>query len=127
METAIGVFTSRDNAETSVKELRERGVPEDSIIFLTASEREAHTIAKELGTFLGGFVGGAAGITTGVMAASLLLPGIGTVFALGVGAAALLTGAGAGAGVGTALGSTASRQPDAPKPTTDEKCPEDVA
>jgi anti-sigma B factor antagonist len=127
METAIGVFTSRDNAEKSVKELRERGVPEDSIIFLTTSEREAHTIAKELGTFLGGFVGGAAGITTGVMAASLLLPGIGTVFALGVGAAALLTGAGAGAGAGAALGSAATHNADAPKPATADRSSEDIA
>ena len=91
----------------SCKELRERGVPEESIVFLTRSESEAKTIAKELGAFVGGFVGGAAGMTAGVVAASLLLPGIGTVFALGIGAAALLTGAGAGAGAGTAMGSAA--------------------
>jgi anti-sigma B factor antagonist len=127
VETAIGVFSSRDRAEEAVKELLQQGVPEQSIVFLSRSENEAKTIAKELGAFVGGFAGGAAGITTGVVAASLLLPGIGTVFALGVGAAALLTGAGAGAGVGTALGSAASRNTDAPKPTTDEKCPEDVA
>jgi anti-sigma B factor antagonist len=127
METAIGVFSSRDRAEEAVKELLQHGVPEQSIVFLTRSENEAKTIGKELGAFVGGFAGGAAGITTGVVAATLLLPGIGTVFALGLGAAALLTGAGAGAGVGTALGSAASRQTDAPKPTTDEKCPEDVA
>ena len=35
METAIGVFTSRDHAEEAVKELRERGVPQESIVFLT--------------------------------------------------------------------------------------------
>ena len=35
METAIGAFTSRDHAEKAVKELRERGVPEESIVFLT--------------------------------------------------------------------------------------------
>jgi len=76
---------------------------------------------------VGGFVGGAAGITTGIVAASLLLPGIGTVFALGIGAAALLTGAGAGAGAGSALGSAATHNADAPKPTTAEKSAEDVA
>ena len=65
METAIGVFTSRDNAEEAVKELRERSVPEESIVFLTRSENEAKTIAKEIGAFVGGFVGGAAGMTTG--------------------------------------------------------------
>ncbi len=127
METAIGVFSSRDHAEGAVKELRERGVPEESIVFLTRSESEAKTIAKELGAFVGGFVGGAAGLTTGVVAATLLLPGIGTVFALGIGAAALLTGAGAGAGAGSAAGSAATREANAPQPTTAEKSSEDVA
>jgi len=127
METAIGVFSSRDHAERAVKELRERGVPEESIVFLTRSESEAKTIAKELGAFVGGFVGGAAGLTTGVVAATLLLPGIGTVFALGIGAAALLTGAGAGAGAGSAVGSAATHEGDAPAPTRAEKSAEDAA
>lgn len=126
METAIGVFTARDHAEQAVKELLERGVPEESIVFLTLSESEAKTIAKELGAFVGGFVGGAAGITTGVLA-SVLLPGIGTVFALGLGAAALLTGTGAGAGAGAAVGSVATREADAPKPTATDRSAEDTA
>jgi anti-sigma B factor antagonist len=125
METAIGVFASRDNAEEAVKELRERSVPEESIVFLTRSENEAKTIAKEIGAFVGGFVGGAAGMTTGVVAATLLLPGVGTVFALGFGAAALLGLAGAGAGA--AASSAAVSSADAPQPTTDEKCSDDVA
>jgi len=125
METAIGVFASRDNAEEAVKELRERSVPEESIVFLTRSENEAKTVAKEIGAFVGGFVGGAAGMTTGVVAATLLLPGVGTVFALGFGAAALLGLAGAGAGA--AASSAAVSSADAPQPTTDEKCSDDVA
>lgn len=125
METAIGVFTSRDHAESAVKELRERGVPDESIVFLTRSENEAKTIAKEFGAYVGGFVGGAAGISTGVVAATLLLPGIGTVFMLGIGAAALLTGAGTGATVGSAA--AAGDDADAPQPTTLEKCSDDVA
>ncbi|MFZ0797768.1 MAG: STAS domain-containing protein [Terriglobales bacterium] len=125
METAIGVFTSRDNAEQAVKELRQRAVPEESIVFLTRSESEAKSLAKEFGAYVGGFVGGAAGMTTGVVAASLLLPGIGTVFALGFGAAALLGVAGAGAG--SAVGSAATREADTPQPTAVEKSPEDVA
>ena len=127
METAIGVFASRDHAEKAVKDLLEQGVPEESIVFLTRSENEAKSIAKELGAYVGGFVGGAAGITTGVVAATLLLPGIGTVFALGLGAAALLTGAGAGAGAGTALGSAASQDDHAPKPATQERSADDIA
>src|SRR5579862_4678438 len=126
METAIGVFTSRDHAEKAVKELLGRGLPEESIVYLTLSENEAKTLAKEMGAFVGGFVGGAAGITTGVIA-SVLLPGIGTVFALGMGAAALLTGAGAGAGAGAALGSSAASEAHAPKPASAEKSAEDTA
>ncbi|MGA8271765.1 MAG: anti-sigma factor antagonist [Candidatus Sulfotelmatobacter sp.] len=127
METAIGVFTARDQAENAVKELRGRGVPEESVVFLTRSEGEAKTIAKELGAFVGGFIGGAAGMATGMAVATLLLPGIGTVFALGIGAASLLTGAGAGAGTGVAVGSVATHDGDAPRPTTGEKGSEDVA
>jgi anti-sigma B factor antagonist len=126
METTIGVFASRDDAEAAVKELLERGVPEEAVVFLTRSESEAKSIARELGAFVGGFLGGAAGVTTGVVAATLLLPGIGTVFALGIGAAALLTGAGAGAGAGSALG-VGTQSTDAPQPTVAEKSSEDVA
>ena len=125
METAIGVFSSRDRAEEAVKELRRQGVPEQSIVFLTRSENEAKTIAKQFGATVGGFVGGATGMSAGVVAATLLLPGIGPVFALGFGAAALLGLAGAGAGA--TVGSAASRDAEAPKPTPDEKCTEDVA
>lgn len=124
METAIGVFASRDHAEDAVKELKKQ-VPEESIVFLTRSENEAKSIAKELGAYVGGFVGGAAGVTTSVVAATLLLPGVGTIFALGVGAAALLAGAGAGASAGTAVGEAAAHDAEAPKPATADS--EDVA
>ncbi len=125
METAIGVFASRDSAEQSVKELLQRGVSESSLVFLTRSESEAKTVGKQLGAFAGGFVGGAAGMTAGVAAATLLLPGIGAVFALGFGAAALLGLAGAGAGAST--GSAIAHESGAPKPTTDEKASEDAS
>ncbi len=125
METAIGVFTSRDHAEEAVRELRECGVPQDSIVFLTRSESDAKNLAKEFGAYVGGFAGGAAGMTAGVVAATLLLPGIGTVFALGFGAAALLGVAGAGAGA--TVGSAAVHDANAPQPTTGDKSSEDVA
>lgn len=124
METAIGVFSSRDHAEEAVKQLRQAGVPEQSVVFLTRSETEAKTIAKEFGATVGGFAGGAAGMSAGVVVATLLLPGVGTVFALGFGAAALLGLAGAGAGA--AAGLAASKDADAPQPTPDEKCSEDA-
>jgi anti-sigma B factor antagonist len=123
METAIGVFSSRDHAERAVTELRQHGVPEDSIVFLTRSETEAKTIAKQFGATVGGFVGGATGMSAGVVAATLLLPGVGPIFALGFGAAALLGLAGAGAGATAFSGSDSG----APRPTPDDKCSEDVA
>lgn len=125
METAIGVFSSRDRAEEAVKELLQQGVPEQSIVFLSRSERETEAVAKQFGAAVGGFVGGAAGMTAGVVAASLLLPGIGTVFALGFGAAALLGLAGAGAGSAVSAGVTQDRQ--TPQPTAFERSADDAA
>lgn len=125
METAIGVFASRDRAAEAVKELLQQEVPENAVVFLTRSESEAKNIGKEFGTYVGGFVGGAAGMSAGVVAAILLVPGIGAVFALGFGAAALLglTGAGAGSTLGKAVSDHSSQA----QPTSDEKCSEDAA
>ena len=99
METAIGVFSTRDRAEEAVKELLAQKVPQEAIVFLTRSETEATAAGKEAGATVGGFMGFATGMSAGVGAALLLaVPGIGQVFALGFGAAALLGLAGAGAG-----------------------------
>jgi anti-sigma B factor antagonist len=124
VETAIGVFASRDCAEDAVKDLLRLGVPEEAIVFLTLAESEAKTTGKEFGATVGGFVGGAAGLSAGVAAATFMfVPGIGQVFALGFGAAALLglMGAGTGAVVGKAVSDTVPAQP-----TPDEKCSDDV-
>jgi anti-sigma B factor antagonist len=123
METAIGVFSSRERAEEAVRELLEKNVPQDSLVYLTRSELEAKTIGKQLGATLGGFMGGAVGMSAGIVA-SLLLPGIGPVFALGFGGAALLglSGAGAGATVGKSVVG-----PSITQPTPDEKCADDAA
>jgi len=125
MHTAIGVFSARSAAEAAFKELIERRVPQEEIVFLTRSEGESATIGKELGATVGGFMGFATGMSAGVGAAVLLaVPGIGQVAALGFGAAALLGLTGAGAG--SALGKVAAHH-DNVQPTADEKCPEDVA
>ncbi len=116
METVIGVFSSRERAEEAVAELLMARVPEQAIVFLTRSESEAKTVAKELGATVGGFMGMATGASAGVAVASLLLPGIGTVFALGFGAAALLglAGAGTGASVGKTLADGGGRAKPTP-------------
>jgi len=123
METVIGVFSSRERAEEAVTELLAQRVPEESIVFLSRSESEAKVVGKQLGASIGGFMGMATGASAGVAVATLLIPGIGPVFALGFGAAALLglAGAGTGAAVGASIAETNV------KTTPDEKAPEDVA
>lgn len=124
METAIGVFAARERAENAVKRLLEEHVPKDAIVYLTLSESEAKSVGRQLGAYAGGLVGGAAGLSAGVAAASLLaIPGLGPVFALGFGAAALLglVGAGTGATVG------AHKSSDAPAPTSSVTSAKDAA
>jgi len=124
VETAIGVFSSRERAEEAVQELLGKHVPQESIVYLTRSETEAKSIGRQLGATVGGFMGGAVGMSAGVAAATLLLPGIGPIFALGFGAAALL-GLG-GAGTGAAVGKAIANETGGVQPTPDEKCSEDV-
>ncbi len=82
METAIGVFSSRHGAEEAVKQLRQQGIPEEAIVFLTWSENEAKVAARRLAV-ISGLAGGAADASVAI--AEFLLPGMGTVFALGFG------------------------------------------
>jgi anti-sigma B factor antagonist len=125
METSIGVFGSRDRAEEAIKELIQKKVPENEIAFLTSSENEATSMAKELGKYAGGFLGGTVGLSAAVAAATLLvIPGIGPVFALGAGASALMGYLGAGAGA--KIGKSASKG-DSTSPTAGIGASEDVA
>jgi anti-sigma B factor antagonist len=124
METAVGVFSSRARAEAAVRELLGSRVPEEAVIFLTRSEPEATTHGKHAGATVGGFMGMATGMSAGVAAATLMLTGVGAVFALGFGAAALLGLA--GAGTGAAVGKAMTEGGDSLPPTPDEKCSEDV-
>jgi len=121
METAIGVFASRDRAEEAIKELKQH-LPESSIIFLTRSETEANRVSKELGKLVGGIAGGATGLYAGIVA-SLLVPGLGPVFALGAGAAAILGLA--GVGTGAALAETVHQ--GTATPISPSEKPEDIA
>jgi anti-sigma B factor antagonist len=126
LDTAIGVFGSRERAEEAVKELLDKHVPKDSIVFLTRSENEATALATELGTYAGGFIGGAAGLSAGVAAATLfLIPGIGQVFALGVGATALLGFL--GSQTGAAIGKALSDDEETPKPNSANNSSGDAA
>ena len=122
METAIGVFSSRGNAENALQELLDRGISPEEIVFLTRSGASGETIVRELGS---SFVVFATGMTAGIGAAVLLfVPGIGQVAALGLGAAALLGIAGAGAE--SIIGKPAA-EPGASSARGGEKCSEDAA
>ena len=90
METAIGVFSSRERVEGAIQELLNSKVPQEEIVFLTRSEPEAKTVGEKLGA-VGGFMGAATGLSAGLIAAStVLVPGIGIVLALGIGATTVL-------------------------------------
>jgi anti-sigma B factor antagonist len=118
VETAIGVFDSRERAEEALKELIGHNVPQESIVFLTRSETEAVNLAKDVGAYAGGFLGGAAGLSASAVAAALLIPGLGPAFALGIGATALLGLAGARGG--SALGKAVSKA-EAPEAMPDNE------
>jgi len=91
VEIAIGIFDSTERAEQAVKDLRQNQIPGQAIIFLTGSENEAMSFTKELGTYVGGVMGGAVQFTAGQIGSALaLVPGFGQVYAIGLGAAALL-------------------------------------
>lgn len=118
MQAVTGVFTSRDNAERAVNELRSFGIPEKKIGIVapgSAPERleagipvtdtEAPGMGRAMGAAVGGAMGAAGGATAGLAVASLAVPGIGPLIAFGMVGAALLgvVGAAAGSAVGDTL------------------------
>jgi len=113
MRTITGIFASRDTAAHGLRQLRAVDVHDDRINVLApgASEREIADVptaegeAPGTGAALGAVVGGAAGLAVGMpigaAVASLVIPGIGPIIAVGLlGAALFGTG---GAAVGSAL------------------------
>lgn len=112
MKTVAGILNSQTEAEIAVEHLRSIGIKNDRINLLTpdASERAlAHVATTEteqpgtgpaIGGVVGGALGAAGGMSMGMAVASLLVPGVGPVLAIGVAAAAIL---GAGGAVGGAV------------------------
>jgi hypothetical protein len=115
MEPVVGIFASRDDASAAVRSLTKEGFDQERVQLLMpgASEDELERVptddaeqpgvAKAIGAVVGGAAGGAAGLGLGAAAASLLLPGVGPVTAIGLAAAALL-GIGGAAGGAAAAG-----------------------
>jgi hypothetical protein len=104
MSTVVGVFKSRADAERSVAKLGEIGIPTDRINALTphATESELAAIPTSQGEqpgmvkTLGAVTGGALGAGIGEMVATMILPGVGLVLALGLAGGALLGAIGGG-------------------------------
>jgi hypothetical protein len=140
MESIVGIFQSVASAEQAVKDLLSSGMAEQSIVFLSnespggdggvrasseeklnkvpTTDAEGDGMGKAMGAVVGGAVGASAGMAAGAtVAASLLVPGVGTIFAIGVGAAAAL-GLG-GAAAGAKAGDVAEHAVDAGIPKDD--------
>lgn len=125
METSIGVFSSRERVEEAVQELLDRKVPKEEIVFLTRSEPEAKIIGKKLGA-VGGFMGAATGLAAGLIVASIaLVPGVGIVLAMGVGATTCLGLM--GAEVASEAAKSATTRSTGASAVSDEKFSEDAA
>lgn len=115
METLIGVLVTPVAADQAIAELLRIPVLTESITFLTADSPPAAGSgagSRLKNACLGGVFGGTAGLSLGAAAATLLVPGVGPVLAIGIGAAALLGlgGAGAGAALGGSVAPGAREQ-----------------
>jgi hypothetical protein len=117
METVTGIFNSRADAERAITELKAAGVSSKEISMLTpqSSEQQLSSIpvtdaeqpgmGRTMGGVVGGAVGAATGLSLGAAAASIFIPAVGPVVAIGFLGAALLGAGGAygGAAAGEAL------------------------
>ena len=113
MGTIAGIFNSRNEAEVAWSELRGKaGFSGDNVVLLAPGTptRELDAVPSDegeqpgMGSAIGGVVGGAVGLAAGSVAANLILPGVGSIIAVGLGAGALgIGGALAGAAGGGAI------------------------
>lgn len=117
MKSTVGIFESRTEAERAAERLRSMDFPVERLSLLTpgnfeekadavaTSETEQPGMGKAIGGVVGAALGAAGGMHFGAALASLLVPGVGPVFAVGAIGAALLGagGAAAGAAVGDEL------------------------
>jgi hypothetical protein len=122
MNSVVGVFRSRAEAERAAGEVHSAGIPLDRIDLLSPGETKVEVervatadseqpgIGTGLGAAVGGTIGIAGGIVLGDILATVLLPGIGAVAAVGATAAAILGALGAvgGGAVGRAADNAAS-------------------
>lgn len=111
MQTIVGIFNSFADAKRAAAILRSFDIPEANISVLAPHTPEAEIEAQVpssdteqsgMGSAMGGAVGAALGVAggleAGVAAASILIPGVGPVIALGLIGAAIFGAGGAAAG-----------------------------
>jgi hypothetical protein len=114
MKAVAGVFRTSADAARAADHLRSMGVQQLSVLTpgdskqtverrVPTSDTEQPGMGPAVGGVVGGAIGSAGGLELGAAAASVFLPGVGPVIAMGLLGAALL-GAG-GAAVGAATGS----------------------
>ena len=119
MDSVTGIFITRGDADRAITELNAAGFSTEEISLLTpqSSEKQrasvpvADTEQPGMGRALGGVVGGAVGAATGLSlsaaAASIFIPAVGPVLAIGFLGAALF---GAGGALGGAVAGEALEQ-----------------
>ena len=117
MESVVGIFKMSAESTRAADTLKSAGISDDQIVRLMpgsseeqldrvpTTETEQPGVGGAIGGVVGGAIGAAGGMSIGAAAASLLVPGVGPVIAIGVLAAALLGTGGAlgGAALGGAL------------------------
>jgi hypothetical protein len=118
MESIVGIFNSFADAKRASAILRSLSIPDNRMTVLSpqtseseieasipTSDTEQPGVGAALGGTVGAALGVAGGLEAGVAAASLLVPGVGPVLALGILGAAILGlgGGAAGAVAGQAL------------------------
>jgi hypothetical protein len=118
MDSIVGIFNSLADAKRAAAIVQSLGIPENWITVLSPHTSEAEIEAQVptteteqpgMGSALGGTVGAALGVAGGLQAgtavASLLIPGVGPILAIGLIGAAIfgVGGAAAGALAGNAL------------------------
>jgi hypothetical protein len=129
MQSVLGIFSSRMIAEQAAQALLAKSISPQSIVLLSGesgkapvdglatTDAERDGMGETVGALVGGAVGTGAGLSVGSAVASLLVPGIGPIFAIGLGAAALL-GIG-GAAAGASLGEASEHAADTGVPKDD--------
>lgn len=119
MEPVVGIFKTRADAQRAITELEAAGNSPEEISLLTPrtaedlrtsvpiADTEQPGVGKALGGVVGAAVGAASGLSLGAAAASIFIPAVGPVLAVGLLGAALF---GAGGAVGGAIAGEALEQ-----------------